>query len=222
MERRLKILAVLVLILIITIPASAWHVHTLYTLEREANVAELDLVEFRFETVQGEGIEIVDVEAQKYSDITFLDLEVIASKKGDRELTLKNPVIAFYLEDLFILNKTLDDIELSSGESWSMRFNELTFKTEVVENATLGRRNRADETFIISGEVTAEYTFVRYDYVLQTYRLSSSFVGRIPLQEVFGGKTKEDAVDKILNLGGFTGAEEGGEEPKRPTISLPM
>jgi hypothetical protein len=221
MERKLKVLGGIMLLLLVAVPASAWHLYTLYTIEKEANVAELHMVEFSFETVQGGGIEIVDVEAQKYSDITFLELTVKASNSGVREITLKNPVIAFYLEDVFILNKTLDDIDLSSGGSWSMRFIELTFETAAVENATFRRGNRVDETFIVTGEVTSQYTFVRYDQVLQTYSLSTSFEGRIPLQEVFGGKTKEDAVDKILGLSGFTSPEEEGQEPERPSIPLP-
>lgn len=222
MERKLKIIAVLTLILLIAIPATVWHIHNIYTLEKEANMAELDMVEFRFETVQDRGIEIVDVEAQKYSDITFLDFTVLASNNGIGGIKMKNPVIAFYLEDVFILNQTLDDIDMLSGGSWSMRFHELTFETEAVENATLRLGNREDEIFFLSAEVTSEYSFAIKGQVLQTYRLNTSFVGKIPLQEVFGGKTKEDAVDKILGLSGFTSPEEQGSEPERPDVPLPF
>ncbi len=222
MERNLKILAVLMFVLFIASSASAWYVYNLYTLEREANVADVSMVEFRFETVQGAGIEIVDVEAQKYSDVTFLDFEITASSGGDREIALKNPVITFYLEDVFILNKTLDDIVLFPEGLWSMGFDELTFETVAVENASLRRGNRPDDTFIISAVVTSEYHFTIQDQVLKTYRLNTSFEGRIPLHEVFGGKTKEDAADKILDMGGFTNGEGDGEEPKRPSIPLPM
>jgi hypothetical protein len=222
MERNLKILAALVLILFIASSVSVWYVYNRYTLEREANVADISMVEFGFETVQDAGIEIVDVEAQKYSDVTYLDFEITASSGGDREIALKNPVITFYLEDVFILNKTLDDIVLFPERSWSMGFDELAFETVAVENASLRRGNRPDDTFIISAVVTSEYHFTIKDQVLKTYRLNRSFEGRIPLHEVFGGKTKEDAADKILNLGGFTDGEGEGEEPKKPSIPLPI
>jgi hypothetical protein len=221
MERKQKIIAGLTLMLLILITASVWHVNNLYNLERGANAVDISMVEFRFETVQDAGIEIVDVEAQKYSDVTFLDFEITASNSGDKELLLKNPVITFYLEDVYILNKTLEDIELFPEGSWSMRFDELTFETKAVENASLRLGDRPDETFIITGRVTSEYTFRLYNQVLKTYWLSTSFEGRIPLQEVFGGKTKEDAVDRILELSGFTSSEEEGVEPKRPSIPLP-
>ncbi|MFV2041464.1 MAG: hypothetical protein ACC644_05675, partial [Candidatus Hydrothermarchaeales archaeon] len=140
---------------------------------------------------------------------------------GSGEVELKNPVVTFYLEGVFILNRSLQNLRLMPGDVQTLEFSDLTFKTEAVENASLRRGYRGDDAFILRGTVTSDYNFTIQDFVLSTYSLSTDFEGKIPLYEVFGGLTQEDAADVILGLRGFT--KEGDEvEQVRPTIPLPI
>jgi len=215
-----KLIIAALFFVFIGMAAGVWHVNSLYELDMESSRGVLSTVDFRF-TADPVDEGFILASAQKYSDITFLNLAIEVENTGPGEMELKNPVVAFYLEDVFILNRSLENLLLNSGEVQTFEFNDLTFKSEAVENASLQRGYRGDDAFILRGAVTTDYNFTVQGFVLSSYQLKSDFDGKIPLHEVFGGLSKEDAADVILGLQGFI-IKADEEEQVQPTIPLPM
>ncbi len=218
----MKILVATLIIVFIAMAGVVRHVDNLYKEDTESSRGVLSTLDFRFTTSDDSSDDgFIFARAQKYSDITFLDIQVEVENTGPGEVELKNPVLAFYLEDVFILNRSLQNLLLMPGDVQTLEFSDLTFKTEAVENASLRRGFRDDDAFILRGTLTSDYNFTVQDFVLSSYQLSADFEGRIPLHEVFGGLSKEDAADVILGLQGFI--KPGDEEEQvKPTMPLPI
>ncbi len=215
-----KVIASALFFVFIVVAAGVWHVNSLYEADMQNNRDVLTNLDFRFTEDPGDN-GFIFAAAQKYSDITFLDLQVEVENTGSSVVELKNPVVAFYLENVFILNRSIQNLRLMPGEVRTLEFSDLTFKTVAVENASLQRGYRGDDAFILRGAVTSDYNFTVQGYVVSSYQLTSDFEGRLPLHEVFGGLTQEDAADKILGLQGFTKPDDA-EERVQPSIPLPF
>ncbi|MFQ5800807.1 MAG: hypothetical protein ACE5HH_03695 [Candidatus Hydrothermarchaeales archaeon] len=164
------------------------------------HIRELESVEFGFKTTDVEGMKIVDLDILRYSDVTFIDLTIVISNHGDRDLSLKNPVISFYLEDRLVEEKTLEDLSLPAKESISIELKDVTIKTETISEALEGSLGKPGETVEFRAMVSSEYSFKVDNTRLKTYRLPAAFEGRLLLRQIFGGKSQEEAVEEILEL----------------------
>jgi hypothetical protein len=164
------------------------------------NIEDLENVEIKFVTTEFEGTEIIAISALSYSDVTYIDLTISAENHGNRDITLINPTINLFLEDIFVIKEKPDDIVLSPGARKRIRLEDLTFKTEIVNEALKGRIERPDVVLDFSGRISFEYNFMIGSFKLKTYVLSTNFEGKILLREIFGGKTQEEAAEEILGM----------------------
>ncbi|HDH27532.1 MAG TPA: hypothetical protein ENH13_00200, partial [Euryarchaeota archaeon] len=126
-----KVIASALFFVFIVVAAGVWHVNSLYEADMQNNRDVLTNLDFRFTEDPGDN-GFIFAAAQKYSDITFLDLQVEVENTGSSVVELKNPVVAFYLEDVFILNRSIQNLRLMPGEVRTLEFSDLTFKTVAV------------------------------------------------------------------------------------------
>jgi LEA14-like dessication related protein len=166
---------------------------------KDKNQIELEDVEFKFITMDSEGMEVIEVDVLRYVDVTYLDLSFVIINHGEKDIHLINPRLELYLEDLFVLKKELDDIDLPP-ESKVIVFDDLTFKSEVIDEALKDKIQRPDETLTLAAVVSSEYYFKLQDITLKNYRLQVNFDGNLLIREVFGGKTQEEASEDILGF----------------------
>jgi hypothetical protein len=168
--------------------------------EREENIIGLSNVEFSFETKVVEEVEVVNFESLRYTDVTYLDILLNVVNRGEQPIILENPILTFSLEDEFVLTYELEDVKLQPNELKLIELNDLTFKSDVITEALKGRVQRPEATLSLRGEVAPKFTFEIRDIVIRTYRLESTFSGKVLLTEIFGGRTGEEAADVILGI----------------------
>ncbi len=188
------------LIVVLALSLGAYSMYQDFRGQKEMQALELSRVRFDFETIPFEdGGRVVDAGIQRYSDATYIDLSITASNTGERDIFLKSPVIAFYLEDVLVLEKDLEDLELPAGGSITIPFSDLSFTSEKITLAMEGKKE-ISRVIELSAVVLPEYSYEVGGVVLKTYRLSSSFSGVVPLVEIFGGKSQFEAAVDILGL----------------------
>jgi hypothetical protein len=191
-------IGLIILLLIIIISSSVIYLD--FSNQKNMNIEELENIEIKFETKEFEGTEIINLSALSYSDVTYIDLTISAENHGKRDVTLINPTINLFLEDIIVVKKELDDLGLSQGTRELIRLEGLTFRTESVNEALKGPIERPETVLDFSGEISFEYNFRIGPFKLKTYRLSNNLEGKILLREIFGGKTQEEAAEEILGF----------------------
>jgi hypothetical protein len=161
---------------------------------------KLENLEVRFITTQIEGESVLDLDVLRYTDVTYLDFSIELLNHGQGDLSLKNPVLTLFLEEVFVLDKKLEDQYIAAGGEALIGLRELSFGSEVTDEALKGRIQRSEMTLRLIGDLHSEYFFEVQGIRLKTYRLHKTFEGKVLLRNIFGGKSPEEAVDVILGL----------------------
>lgn len=170
-----------------------------FSVQKEENTKELESFYLEFKTVTDNrsGVEVLDINVLRYSDVTYIDAVLILSNIGENDLFLRSPMVDFYLEGVYVQNETFSDITLPKQGSSSITFDDLEFETGIIDEAFKVRVGSAD-VLNFTAVFSSEYTFKLGGLALKTYRLERSASGNVLLWSVFGGKTQEEAVKEIV------------------------
>ncbi len=188
------------IVVVVLLLASATYTYLQFEKHRYARSKELETVEIRFNTLVIDEQPVLNMSVLRYTDVTYLDLKVELINHGDKVIEFKNPRIKLYLEDLLVKEEAFGDLPLRPGPKKSLPIEEITFETEIINEALKGKTHRPEEVLYVRGEFSSKYVFSIQNIRLKTYSLSKSFEARLLLRQIFGGKTQEEAVEDILSL----------------------
>jgi len=199
MVSKLLIAAVLVTALV----GSAGLLYNSYKEQRsleEQKLAELELA-YTTSTVKGE--ELITLQVQRYTDVTYLTLSLVLRNNGAEKIRLRRPRLTFYLQGLPAVERELEDLEVPGGGFVKLPLKDLSFSSELVTEALKRKESAASDVLELKATLSTEHELKIRNTTIYRFRLSNNATGKVPIREVFGGKTKEEAVEEIL---GFTNA----------------
>lgn len=199
MKYSVKILILMVFIILGGLLES-YNIYLQFQDEQAVNQRALDGLDPRFVEVEKEGNLVIELDALRYTDVTFLDLSINIANPTDQRVVLRNSVVTFFFEDVFAINKTLGNIEVEPKGDRVLDFTSLSFSSEVIDKALKGQSKTLKDYTQIKGVLSTEYDFSPNDIYLWSYSLNTSFTGKVLLREIFGGKSQEEATIDILGL----------------------
>jgi len=192
-----KVLGLLVVFLLVT---STVILYTGFTNQKEQSQNEMEKLEVSFKTIDKDGREFLDIEVLHYTDATYLEVGLGLENTGDEAIVITDPGLSLYLESEFILEKELEEIKLEPGEETKIILDDLKFDSEIINMALSGGTVESNGTIGIKGVLAVEKDFRVFGVKVKSYEVSREVGGRILLREIFGGKSKEEAVEDILKL----------------------
>ena len=198
-----KVLGLIVAFLLVT---STVILSTGYTNQKEQSQNEMEKLEVSFKTIDKDGGEFLDIEVLHYTDVTYLGAGLGLVNNGNEAILINDPNLRLYLESEFILEKELESVNLKPGEDTEIIFDDLKFDSEIINKALSGGSVEFNGTIKIKGILTVKRDFKLSGVNIRSYELSREFEGGILLREIFGGKSKEEAVEDILKLRGTGGS----------------
>ncbi len=187
----------LITVMVLAVVSSA--VYWQFSLQKDVSIKELEHFYLEFKTVTNNEStgEVIDIGVLRYSDVTYIDVVLIMGNRGENDLFLRSPMVDFYLEGVYVDNKTFSDITLPKQSSSSIPFDDLEFETGLIDEAFKVRASTAD-VLNLTAVFSSEHTFELGGLTLKTYRLERSASGDVLLWSVFGGRTQEEAVEEII------------------------